>query len=159
VVTALLVSTLAQASDVGTSKRIGVGVATGPGILDATGKYYLNDKMGISAYLGTSFSYHMLRGNFEMEFVELADWDFARMDMYWDAGIDLGLHTAYGFVDGQFGLGGGVGVELQFHEVPAHVFVDVGLGVNPLNFCDIYEAPGGFCLIAPRGAAGGRWYF
>lgn len=157
--TALLVSSLAHATDVATSKRIGIGAATGPAYLTATGKYYLNDKMGISAYLGTSFVFHMLRANFEMEFVELADWDFARFDMYWDAGLDLGLHTYYGYVGGQLGIGGGVGVELQFHELPASVFVDGGLAVNPLNFCSVYQAPGAFCLISPRAAAGGRWYF
>jgi hypothetical protein len=156
-VTAL--TTNANASDVATTKKLGVGVATGPFAISATGKYYLSDKVGISAYLGTSGVYHGLRANFEMEFWPIHDWNFGRLDMYWDAGVDAGLWTYFGYTGAQVGLGGGVGAELQFEKVPASVFVDVGLGVYPLNLCSGYGAYAGFCLVSPRGAAGGRWYF
>lgn len=157
--TALALSAVVHASDIGESKKFGIGVASGPMAISATGKFYLNQKSGISAYLGTSGTYHGLRANFESEFVEFAEWSFARLDMYWDAGLDAGLFSWWGYTGAQLGVGGGVGVELQFSKVPAHVFVDVGLGVYPLNFCNTYTAYSGLCLIQPRGAAGGRWYF
>lgn len=161
----VLASSFANATEVATAKKLGIGVASGPFYISATGKYYLSKKSGISAYLGTSFaSYNGLRVNFESEFVEFADWDFGRLDMYWDAGLDVGVWMSpFAYADGshdvagQLGIGGGVGVELQFHKYPASVFVDVGLGVNALNTC-AYSAST-FCLISPRGAAGGRWYF
>lgn len=157
--TALVLSSFAYATDVGVIKKFGIGIATGPMGISATGKYYLNQKMGISAYIGSSVQYQGLRANFEMEFLEPADWDFARLGLYWDAGVDLGIWTWYGLNAGIVGVGGGVGAELQFHEVPASVFVDVGIGLYPVNAYDELKEIAGFGLIAPRGAAGGRWYF
>ncbi|MES2641586.1 MAG: hypothetical protein V4850_18995 [Myxococcota bacterium] len=156
---ALALSSVVEASDVATTKKFGIGVASGPFAISATGKFYLSEKSGIAAYLGSSGIYHGARVNFESEFVEFGDWDFGRLDMYWDAGVDVGLWTYFGYTGAQIGVGGGVGIELQFNKVPASVFVDVGLGVYPLNLCSGYGAYAGFCLISPRGAAGGRWYF
>ncbi len=153
----LLLAGSAAASEVATEKRLGVGVASGPFAISATGKYYLSDKSGISAYLGTSGVYHGLRANFESEFLEIQEWDFARLDLYWDAGIDFGVWTWFGSA-AHFGIGGGVGIELQFNDVPASVFVDAGLGVYPV--CSGAGAGyTGACLVGGRGAAGGRWYF
>jgi hypothetical protein len=160
VLTALAFVAFAQASDVGTVKKLGLGVATGPFFASVTGKYYLSDKVGISAYLGTNGFYHGIRANFEMEFVEFHEWDFGRLDMYWDAGVDAGLYTSVFYTSlgygGELGVGGGVGVELQFSNVPASVFVDAGLGIHPI--CGSLSLSG-FCLVQGRGAAGGRWYF
>lgn len=157
--TALALSTLVQASEIGTTKKFGIGVASGPMAISATGKYYFNDRAGLSFYAGTSGLYHGARVNFESEIVEFADWDWATFGMYWDAGVDLGLYSWWGYAGANVGVGGGVGVELQFAEVPAQVFVDAGLGVYPVNFCNVYTSYAGFCLVSPRGAAGGRWYF
>ncbi|MDP2317432.1 MAG: hypothetical protein Q8P41_31395 [Pseudomonadota bacterium] len=154
----LALTSLAQASDVATTKKFGIGVASGPTGIAATGKFYLTDKAGISGYIGTSGWYHGFRANFEMEFYEIESWDFGRLDLYWDVGVDLGLWT-WGVSTGLVGVGGGVGIELQFEKVPASVFVDAGLGIYPVNAYDTIGPKAGFGLIAPRGAAGGRWYF
>jgi hypothetical protein len=149
----------ANASDVATEKKFGIGVASGPMAISVTGKYYFSDKAGVSAYLGTSGLYTGLRANFEDEFVTFHEWDFGRLDMYWDAGLDVGLLSYYGVGGFELGVGGGVGVELQFEKVPASVFVDAGLGIWPLNGATYVDGFPGFGLVSPRGAAGGRWYF
>ena len=153
----MLFAGAAEASEVATSKMFGIGVASGPNAIDFTLKYWFNEKMGISGYAGTSIVYHAVRVNFESEIVKFAEWSFAGFDMYWDAGVDVG-YWFYGAP--VVGVGGGVGVELKFNSVPAHVFADVGLQVNPINPCGGYGGYyNGLCYVSPRVAAGGRWYF
>ncbi|MFZ5478654.1 MAG: hypothetical protein ACOZNI_17920 [Myxococcota bacterium] len=150
----VLASSLANATDVARTRKFGIGASTGVAYLAFTGKYYFDPKGGIAFWAGTSGIHHQARVNYEREFVEFADWDFARFDMYWDVGADFGvwyLGTA------EVGAGGGVGVELQFHEVPVQVWVDAGAGVYPS--CYGYGVYVGGCFLQGRGSAGGRWYF
>jgi hypothetical protein len=159
----LLASNFAHATEVARGKQFGIGPsATGDTIISVTGKYWFNEKMGLSFHAGTSGAYHGARGSIEGEFVEFGDWPFARFAMYWAAGIDAGVNTAFTLAP-EVGVGGGVGVTLQFHDVPAEVFVDAGLSVYPLNYCTI-NACGfgygfGYGLVQLRPAVGGRWYF
>jgi hypothetical protein len=159
---ALLLSSFAHATEVGMDKQLGLGVATGYPYLNVTGKYYLTDKAGIAGYLGSAFSYQSLRAAWQSEITELANWDFARFPMYWQAGADIGLWTpGYGYTGGRVGLYGGLGVALQFHEVPAEVFGEIAIGVYPVNgYChDANVVADGVCWMGANGTAGGRWYF
>jgi hypothetical protein len=158
----LLMLELANATEVGKGKVFGIGATTGYPAIAVTGKYYLNQKTGIAAFLGTTVFYHQLQVEYQSEFLEIHDWDFARFPIYWFAGLDLGLTSLVnGSLDftlyPKIGVIGGVGVALQFHDVPAEVFVESGLGIYPLNGCDgFYYAA---CLPGVMGHAGGRWYF
>lgn len=157
----LLLSAPADASDVGSPNKFGIGVASGPSAIDFTGKYYFNEKAGLAFYAGTSFVYHNVRVNYESEIKTFVEWPWAEFVMYWDAGVDAELWTFYGSTF-EVGVGGGVGVELQFEKVPAQVFVDAGLGVYPVNYCSGITASTGvpcFGWVQGRGAAGARWYF
>ncbi len=157
--TALALISIAHATEIATSKKFGIGLASGPGGLAIAGKYYLDSKGGIAGYLGTSWRYQAVRVNYEREFYQIESWGFARLDLYWDAGVDIGSWFYYGKVAGVIGFGGGVGAELQFHEVPLNLFLDIGLGIYPVNAYDELDKFAGFGLVAPRGALGARWYF
>lgn len=159
---ALLLSSWAHATEVAIDKKFGIGVSTGYPYLNVTGKYYFNDKAGIAGYLGTTGSYQSLRAAYQSEIAEMANWDWARFPIYWQAGVEVGLWTpGYGYAGGQLGVFGGIGVALQFHEVPAEVFGEVSLGVTPLNqYChDADIVADGVCWLGGGITAGGRWYF
>jgi len=158
----LLVLSPAHATDVATSKKLGLGVATGYPYLNITAKYYLDDKGGIALYLGTAGTFQNLRGAYQRELAELGNWSWARLPLYWQAGADLGLWTTgYGYAAPRIGVFGGAGASLQFHKVPAEVFVEAGIGVLPLNgYChDANLVADGACWIGVSSEAGGRWYF
>lgn len=158
----LLATSPAGATDVGINNKFGIGVSTGYPYLNVTGKYYLKDSAGIAVYLGSAFSYQDLRGAWQSEITELANWDFARFPLYWQAGADLGLSTpGYGYVGARLGVFGGAGVALQFHEVPIEVFGELAAGVYPVNaYCHSADVVSdGVCWIGITSTAGGRWYF
>lgn len=158
----LLSSSFAHATEVAIDKKFGLGVATGVPYLNVTMKYYLNDKSGIAAYAGSSILYHDLRAAWQSEFVEAANWSWARLPIYWQAGIDVGLWTAsYGYASGRLGVFGGAGGALQFHNVPAEVFVEASIGVFPVNgYCtDSNVVADAVCWVQPGTTVGGRWYF
>lgn len=159
----LLLSGLALATEVGKTELFGIGASTGwPGAISVTGKYYFNQKIGLAAFLGTSVVVSGLQAQVEGEFYEIKDWSWARLPLLWFAGVDLGI-TSYhnGRLDDgiypHIGAYGGVGAALQFHSVPAEVFVQAGIALYPVNGCSGFAY--GLCLANGVGRAGGRWYF
>lgn len=158
-VTALALTALAHATEIGTTKKFGLGLASGSHFGALTGKYYLNENVGVVVYVGNSGWYTGVRANYEREFHALDSWGWAQLDLYWLVGADVGLWTYYGRYPAVIGAGGGVGADMQFHDVPLSVFLDVGLGLYPINAYDELDRFAGFGLVAPRGSLGGRWYF
>lgn len=157
--TALLLSSTVFATEIGTSKKFGIGIASGAHYFSITGKYYLDEKSGISCYIGNSWLYQGLRANYEREFYPVGNWGWANLDLYWAAGLDLGLWTYYGNYPAVFGVGGGIGADLQFEDIPLSIFGDVGVGLYPVNAYDSIGKFAGFGLFAPRTALGARFYF
>lgn len=152
----LLATQLAQASDIGKTKTFGIGVAIGYP-MSVTGKFWLDDKGGIAVFAGTGFTYFNFRGQYERDFIEFHDWDWAQFGMYWDIGAELNVYpTSFLYRTGGIGPGvyGGVGAWLRFHNVPAEVFVEVDAGAQYVTYSSIVP-------IAPlyHTIAGGRWYF
>ena len=158
----LLLPSFASASDVATREQFGIGVATGYPFLNVTGKYYLGPKAGIAAYVGTAFYYQNLRGAYQLELTELHAWDWARLNLYGQAGLDIGLVTqSWGKAQGRIGPFVGAGTALQFNKVPLEVFAELGIGVEVVNtYCHAANAVSdGACWIGINGGSGARWYF
>lgn len=143
----------AEASDIGTDKKFGIGAHLGSSAT-ITGKYYLSEKNGLAFHVGTWYFWSIhARVQFESEFVEFADWDFGRLDMYWNAGVSFNQGFFYAGTD--IGVGGGVGVELQFHNFPLQVFIEADLHIQPTGFI-----PGfGYSWYSYYAGPGARWYF
>lgn len=160
----LLVSNLALAgSDVGTDgNTFGLGVVFGDPYIGVTGKFWLNEKSGISFYAGTAFLYHSVRGSFQSNFVTVGEeWSFGQLPIYWHVDVDAGAWTVTGGLYPRVRAGGGAGVAFQFDAVPAEAFVEVGLmaGYNGYYCGTAYLGLGALCYVGPLYAAGGRWYF
>lgn len=156
----LLATQLAHAgSDIGTDKKLGVGASTGDVYLAFSGKYWLSEKSGLTATLGTAFYYQAFRVGFESNIVTVGDdWSFGQLPIYWHADVELAAYTVpYAFYH-RVAVGGGAGAALQFDSVPAEVFVNVGLTVGYSGYCGTsYVAA--LCVVRPLGTVGGRWYF
>lgn len=148
--TALLLATAltsADATEVGRDKTLGLGLTVGfPTAL--TGKYWLNEKVGVTGYLGSFWGQSIaLRVQGDFEVAELADVGWSRIALYGVAGGQL--YTARDVL----GLGGvvGVGGVMQFHNVPAEVFVEPAVFIGTVTDSGL--------AFQPAGVAGGRWYF
>lgn len=145
----------AQAEEVNAAGNFGIGVQAGSP-LTFTGKYYMSEGTGVGFHVGGFIGYAHARVQFEKEFVEFADWDFARFPMYWCIG---------GNFDGYFasrwfwpGVQGGVGVELQFHDFPLQVFVETTPAIKiPMGAFDSGYIWGAW--LDWYGGAGVRYYF
>jgi hypothetical protein len=142
-------------SEVGTARKLGLGLSFGNGIIGVAGKYWLSPTVGVSGYLGNAIQLQQLRANFEMDIFTVRDTEFGRFDLYWLAGIDAGFWAFPGFQAGKFGAGAGLGVNLKLGDFPADIFLDVGLGVYPADFCSSTNS----CLLQPRADLGARYYF
>lgn len=158
---ACLGSETARASEVGTSRKIGLGVALGQPS-GATVKWFFARNHALQGTLGVGFlgGYH-LRLNaeylFHIRLTSTADFD---LPIYFGAGVSFFtwfhyVYPYYWFGDGQYityfgiGLRVPVGVALHFHKVPMDVFAQVAPGVGLF--------PGiGFTF---DGTAGFRYYF
>lgn len=168
----LLALSLAHAqTDIGTTKKFGLGLETGNTTIAVAGKYYFSPKMGIAFAGGTTFSYHAARAAIEGEIVHWGDkWSWGQLPLYWHAGLEGGAYTLPGYpAYARLGVGGGVGVALQFKKVPIELFTQAGLAFYPVNgYCVDVTAPASaalgvdlsaFCYIGGMGAGGARWYF
>lgn len=164
----VLLSSLAIAgprTEVGDTKNFGAGVQVGwP--MTGTVKYFMGDNKGISAHLGGWFlgvGYVEMRGQYEHRVLEFADWKFADLGGYWDAGPCARLllipEAIYSYDGGTFqiGVSAGVGAEMRFKDVPAAVFVETDFRIYFLGPSNS-ELPG-FTNWGLPTAAGGRWYF
>jgi hypothetical protein len=120
----------AHATDVGRSKRLGVGIELGaPSGLSA--KYFFNEKQGVSIHLGAwATSRFYVAGQFEFEFLELGDWGWARGDLYGLAGAESGFIYIYPYDHGYLGIYGGAAAELQFNDAPINIYLELGIGLG-----------------------------
>ncbi|GDX80009.1 hypothetical protein LBMAG42_18200 [Deltaproteobacteria bacterium] len=173
----LLALTLSSAhadTDIASVKKFGLGLSTGPALITVTGKYYFGEKAGLAFWAGTSGNFHNARVAYQGEIVHWGDdWSWGQMPLYWHADLDVGIYSdpfVYaGTVFPNVGVGGGVGIALQFKKTPIEVFVDAGLQIVPVHgYCgavmaDTAAATGidlsGVCWVGGLGSAGGRWYF
>lgn len=152
-----LASTVAEATEIGTTRKLGAGVSTGLGYVGITGKVLLSEKAGIAAYAATSFYYFATRVSFDLDLLEIHDWPFARMDLYGTAGLDFGGWALGYDVSPNFGIGGGAGVDLKFHDFPVQAFADGGLNFFPICYSGDPRIVS--CLVGGRVDVGGRYYF
>lgn len=161
--TALVLSGLANASDIGTDRMFGLGAEFGNGTyINVSGKYWFNEKSGLSFHGGTSFYYHEIGARFESNFIKGEWFDWADLPIWWWVGADVGVGTSWGLVAPQVGPSGGAGAALQFNNFPGEAFVTVGLGVYPLSWCNSispYSTFNAGCWIQGRGTLGFRYYF
>lgn len=158
----MLLTALAGATEVAHEKRVGIGAHVGyPTAF--TMKFYISQKGGFTFHVGVVPGYWYGAGRYflhlhsrlqyQHEIVEFADWEFARFDMYFS--VDAALNVVPDDpVVLRPGVGAGVGVELQFHEVPASVYVETIPMVFPIDFGNTPYFP-----VTVYGGAGGRWYF
>lgn len=149
----LALLTTAHAAEIGTDLTLGVGGATGDTFIAANAKYWLTDKFGASAYLGSSFVRQRLRVNAELDILTLAQMEVADMELYGLVGIDFGLGTQYG-VTAEIGGGLGAGVAMRFNGFPGEAFLDVGAGGYPICATSFWY----WCYVQPRADLGFRWY-
>lgn len=162
----LLLTQFAMAgSEIGTEKMLGAGVVTGDPYIGVTGKYWINDKSGIAAFLGTSVVFHTLRGSFESEFMTVGeDWDFGQLPVYWHADVEVGAYFLRNQgVYPRVAAGGGVGTAFQLDMLPVEAYANVGILAGYNGYCGAYGAYSPlrsvFCYVRPTVWAGGRWYF
>ncbi|MSP56556.1 MAG: hypothetical protein EXR69_13305 [Myxococcales bacterium] len=161
----LLLPRLAQATDIGSDLKLGLGAATGDVYVAFSGKYWLSESTGVTAMLGTSIVYQSMRIGYESNVMIFGEnWGFGQLPLYWHADLELSANTVpYAFYP-RIGAGGGAGAALQFESVPAEVFVNAGFTVGYSGYCSSsYGALGAglnlACLIRPLATVGGRWYF
>ncbi|HJN77708.1 MAG TPA: hypothetical protein QGF58_27555 [Myxococcota bacterium] len=147
----LLATTPALAGDpppAGTSNPFGLGVSLGyPHNLN--GKYWMNKKAGVGFYAGGGLLYG-LSGHvaYEQLFWQIGDWDWARLNMYWNVGVIGGLRWSGALL----GAGGGVGATMRFKTVPAEAFIHHNSYITPTLFSsNTYYGHNTF--------VGARWYF
>ena len=158
----LLLSHLANAgSEVGSVKKLGVGVTTGDPYIGVTGKYWVSDDSGFAVYVGSAVVYHTAKVSFQSNFLTVGeDWSFGRLPIYWHADAVAGLYTVPNYVAPVVAVGGGAGTALQFQAVPAEVFGELGLAAGYNGFCANNAAlVGAACFFRPLVSFGGRWYF
>jgi hypothetical protein len=151
---ALFATSAHAESEVGTARKLGVGVSFGNGIIGATGKYWFSPTIGVAGYLGNAVELQQLRANFEMDIFTIRDTEFGSFDLYWLAGLDLGVWLKPGLAAPKFGAGAGIGVNLKLADFPGDIFLDVGLGGYPVDFCGQTS-----CVVQPRADLGARYYF
>jgi len=146
---ALSAAEAADAPEAGTSKQFGLGVSLGypHGV---NGKYWLNKKGGVGFYGGAGLLYG-LSGHvaYEQNFWQIGDWDWARLNMYWNVGGIGGLGVGRGALGA---VGGGVGATMRFKAVPAEAFVHHHSYI-PVTYFSSQTYYGQTTF------AGGRWYF
>jgi hypothetical protein len=139
-------------SEVGTSKTTGIGVNLGyPNAF--TAKLYFKPKSGMSVTAGAypgGLGTAMVRVQYEQVFYTIGNWDWGKLDLYWNAGV--GSNVTIVGLNLQPGIGGGVSALLRFKDVPAEVFVDNSIYVYPALFSAAFDT--GYV-----GGLGGRWYF
>ncbi len=141
----------AQAADtpVGHGNNFGIGADVGTANPKFTGKYWFDDQGGLAFFVGAPlWGYLDGRVQYERQFVQFGDWDFADLGMYWDAGVatilwDTGMLA---------GPSGGVGAEMRFKDVPAAVYVENDVQLYFYNQT-------GYNSFGYIGSLGGRWYF
>ena len=142
-ITALAVLSLlgtAHATEVANDKKVGIGAMIGIPAVAFTPKFYFSDTVGLALHAGIYWWGAHFRAQLEFEIAELADWDFARFAMYIDAGTGTDVNfwgpwvsdSAVVYVRPE--VHSGVGVELQFHDQPASVFIETNLAIYPLSF-------------------------
>ena len=167
----LLAFSLAHAgTDIATTKKFGIGAATGSALINVTGKYYLGPKNGLAFFAGTSFTYHDLRASYQGDFVHWGEnWNWGQIGMYWHVDAQFSMYTVPSFpVYPSLGLGGGIGADMDFQKIPLQIFTEFGLGIYPLHgYCADVAATeaavtgvdvSGICWVGAFGAAGVRWY-
>jgi len=137
-------------TEVGTSKTTGIGVNLGsPNAF--TAKFWLKPKAGVSLTVGKYFlGSTLVRVQYEQVFYTIGNWDWGKLDLYWNAGG--GTRVALVGLAFQPGVGGGVSAMIRFKDVPAEVFIDNSIYLYPAfaSAAFNYGYVGGF---------GGRWYF
>jgi hypothetical protein len=152
-----LVSSIAGATEIGTTRKIGLGATGAWSGITATGKLWLGEKAGIAGFASTAIVYHSLRAQFDLDLIEFHDWKFGRLDGYAWAGLEVGGHTVGWTTKPTFGPVLGVGADMKFHTVPVEAFVAGGAGYYPL--CSSGTPGMAWCSLQPRMDVGGRYYF
>lgn len=145
----------ASATDVGRSKRWGVGLEFGaPNAL--TGKFFFDEMQGVSLHAGWWATLALsTRAQYEREFIELGDWGAARMGLYWLAGMSFGYlpyHPYYGA--GYVGPHGGAAAEFQFHDLPMNLYLEANVGASLA-----FASPVTKVWPVANAQLGGRWHF
>lgn len=152
----------ATGTEIGTARKLGLGASFGNGYISLAGKYWFKPTLGVSAYVGNGWLLQQLRVNFEQDIFTVRDMDVGRLDLYWLAGMDVGLWVQPGFAAGKLGFGAGVGVNLKFNDWPLDAFLDIGAGGYPFDYCTLPAVnglPATLCYLEPRADLGMRYYF
>lgn len=155
-------ASLAQASEVGTLKKFGVGASVGYPV-SATVKYFFNEQFAGAAYVGVWYVGGLdTRLEIEHHFLEPWQWGFGNLGFYWDAGLQFDVYPAGVYYGGQTSVGvgvyGGAAAYLRFNDVPAEVFAGGDVGVQFVTY-DTYQALPSPVLPLGHANAGGRWFF
>ncbi len=161
-------------SEIGSAKRVGVGLVVGDPNVGATGKFWMNDKSGVAVFLGTSvvevipqlrLNYAM-RGSFESEYLTVGeDWTFGQLSLYWHVDVDVGAYfLASDESYARVAVGGGAGNALQLGRLPLEAYVNVGALVGYNGYCVAHPSlqtallPA-LCYVRVTASVGVRWYF
>lgn len=119
----------ADATEIGVERRWGVGIELGaPNAV--TGKYFFDDLSGVSLHAGwwADRALHV-RAQYEREFLEVANPAWARLGLYWLAGVHTGFLPFHPYYDAAYvGPHAGAAAELQFHDIPINVFLEADVG-------------------------------
>lgn len=88
--TALLVSSSAAAAEIGSAKRLGIGLGGGTTTSGLTAKYYLAPTSAVQVFVGQRLKYgNSISADYIMEFGPLAK--AAPGKLFWGAGVGAGL--------------------------------------------------------------------
>lgn len=144
----------AHATDVGRSKRFGVGVELGAP-LGLSGKYFFNEKQGVSVHLGAWADRRVMLGaQFEFEFLEMGDFGWGRADLYGLAGLATGYLYTYPYKNGFGSVYGGAAAELQFNDAPINLYLEIAIGLGLTS-----DGVQSVLIAEPHSTLGARWHF
>lgn len=166
----VLVAGLASATEVANGADDGVGLSIGAPSFAFTYKHFFTQKHAIAAYVGRSPRWIPLdaRAEYNGELAEMHDWVWGRLALMWEAGVELSLTDRYGRIGTRMGVVGGLGATLNLHDFPLEAFMDLSIGVYPLNNnCYDTLAASSSCLVGRVDKdrfpsplrVGARWYF
>ncbi len=166
----LLAASLASATEVANGANDGVGIAIGAPAFAFTYKHNFSQKHAVAAYVGRSIRWipFDVRAEYNGELAELHDWVWGRLTLMWEGGLEFSLTDRYGNIGTRLGAVGGLGSTLQLHDFPLEAFVDISMGLYPLNNnCFDTLTAGSSCLVGRVDVKrfpspvriGARWYF
>ncbi|MFT4625433.1 MAG: hypothetical protein ACI8PZ_004101 [Myxococcota bacterium] len=148
----------AEATEIGTTRKVGAGVALGTPT-SVTGKLFLTEGSGIVAAVDYEpvFRTVGVRGTYEGRLARFGEWQWGAFDLMGKGSAVV--HTGGAHVGGvtRLGGGGGLGLAVLLADTPLEIYNELQVMVYPVSVASgAYWAPG---MVGVNGSLGVRYYW